>query len=108
MTQLTAQTVLSYLQENRSLNQIELSTINLEGNVLDKGDFSEAYLRRANLSKTSCKEVNFSGATLILASLDEADLQGSQLLNAMLTQATLTKANLAAVSAKGAKVSGAA
>ena len=65
MTLFSREEVIAQLKQGKSFNKAELSGINLEGVNLDRGNFAEAYLRRANLSKASCQSTDFSGAFLI-------------------------------------------
>ncbi|MEL6139316.1 MAG: pentapeptide repeat-containing protein, partial [Cyanobacteria bacterium J06628_6] len=50
MTQLTVNEVLAKVEGRQSLRRAELSHINLCGARLEDSNFSQAYLRRANLS----------------------------------------------------------
>ncbi|NJN24430.1 MAG: pentapeptide repeat-containing protein [Acaryochloridaceae cyanobacterium RL_2_7] len=102
MAELSTQEVLSHLHAGLSLQRAELSTIDLQGESLDHGNFEDAYLRKAKLVEASCQETNFSRATFVLAHMRGIVLQDALLNQATLTQADLRDANLIRIQAKDA------
>ncbi|MBN2440260.1 MAG: pentapeptide repeat-containing protein [Spirochaetales bacterium] len=87
--------------------RIDLSEVDLRGEILERVQLTKANLREVNLNVTYLCEANLKGARLVGANLRGANLVGTNLVEADLAGANLAGARLVGANLRGANLRGA-
>ncbi len=92
--ELTVEQVMEKIQNKESLEEAELTDLNLSGVDLSGMNLREAVLEGVNLAKANLAGADLTGATLAGLNLRAANCRGTDLTNADLSEAQLTGADL--------------
>lgn len=101
------QAISELIKAGASLENVDLSGVNLSGGYLKYVNFESAVLNNTNLSKANLHLASLSKANLYDANLSNADLYNADLTGANLSRADLSGANLSFAFLKDANLSGA-